>query len=89
MQYIIVLASLLSLTFAAPTTLDTRAGVCGGVRVPVCCQLDVLGLSDLNCANAGPVATTAEFKALCAQTGTTAQCCVGALGTNALFCTGA
>lgn len=38
---------------------------------------------------AGPVTTTEEFNALCAETGTSAQCCAVPLGGDALLCNGA
>ncbi|KAH7068686.1 fungal hydrophobin-domain-containing protein [Paraphoma chrysanthemicola] len=96
MHYTIAIASLLSLTSAAavtkryPATLvERQSGVCGALATPSCCQLDVLGVADLNCANAGPVSSTEEFKTLCAETGTSAQCCVLPLGGDALVCTSA
>jgi hypothetical protein len=117
MQFTLVLASLLSLTSAAaitkrhPATLvDRQSGVCGALRTPLCCQLDVLGVATLNCANgtvilsnlphkvrmnctdylsAGPVTSAEEFEALCAETGTSAQCCILPVGADGLLCTGA
>lgn len=53
-------SALLSLTSAAAinarsplsSKLVTRqASVCGALATPVCCQLDVLGVANLNCAN--------------------------------------
>jgi hypothetical protein len=38
---------------------------------------------------AGPVATTEEFEATCAATGTSAQCCLLAVGADGLVCTAA
>ncbi|KAF2690064.1 hypothetical protein K458DRAFT_328192, partial [Lentithecium fluviatile CBS 122367] len=66
-----------------------QSDVCGALQTPLCCQLDVLGVANLNCANAGPVETTEEFEALCAETGTSAQCCAVPLGADGLLCTGA
>ncbi|KAJ4381843.1 hypothetical protein N0V86_003208 [Didymella sp. IMI 355093] len=92
------LSALLSLTSAAAIgarssavgKLVARQGsVCGALATPVCCQVDVLGVANLNCENTGPVATTEEFTALCAETGTSAQCCALPLGADALLCTGA
>ncbi|KAF3040540.1 hypothetical protein E8E12_008867 [Didymella heteroderae] len=92
------LTSLLSLTSAAAISarspsvgkLVARQGsVCGALATPVCCQLDVLGVANLNCENAGPVSTTEEFTALCAESGTSAQCCALPLGADALLCTAA
>jgi hypothetical protein len=38
---------------------------------------------------AGPVETTEEFEATCAETGLTAECCVLAVGADGLLCTAA
>jgi hypothetical protein len=48
MQFTIVLATLLSLTSAAAVT-KRQSGVCGALSSPLCCQLDVLGVANLNC----------------------------------------
>jgi hypothetical protein len=52
------LTALLSLTSAAavikryPATLVSRqSGICGGLATALCCQTDVLGVANLNCAN--------------------------------------
>ncbi|KAJ4336807.1 hypothetical protein N0V87_005202 [Didymella glomerata] len=92
------LTALLSLTSAAAINarfpsvgklVARQAGVCGALATPVCCQLDVLGIANLNCENAGPITTTQEFTALCAESGTSAQCCALPLGADALLCTAA
>ncbi|KAI8935259.1 hypothetical protein NX059_007848 [Plenodomus lindquistii] len=88
MQFIVALAALLSTASAAAIT-ARQSGVCGPLATPSCCQLDLLGVANLNCENAGVVATTEEFEAVCAETGTSAQCCVLPLGADALLCTGA
>jgi hypothetical protein len=61
MQFTIVLATLLSVASAGaitkryPATLVERAaGVCGGLATALCCQTDVEGVADLNCANGKP-----------------------------------
>jgi hypothetical protein len=54
MQFTVVFATLLSLTSAAavPAKLVMReSGVCGALSSPLCCQLDVLGVANLNCEN--------------------------------------
>ncbi|RYO71905.1 hypothetical protein AA0113_g1698 [Alternaria arborescens] len=87
--------ALLSLTSAAavtkryPATLvERQSGICGGIATPLCCQTDVLGVANLDCANAGAgIKTTEEFKAACAEDGTTAQCCIAPLGSDGLICT--
>ncbi|EAT86290.1 hypothetical protein HBI56_099580 [Parastagonospora nodorum] len=96
MQFTIILTTLFSLTSAAavqkryPATLvERQSGVCGGLATPLCCQTDVLGAANLNCANAGVVETTEEFQASCAEDGTTAQCCIVPLGADGLLCTAA
>jgi hypothetical protein len=64
MQLIIVLANLLSFTSAAaiPTKLMTRqSGVCGALSTPLCCQLDVEGVANLNCEN-GTLTTYKELE---------------------------
>jgi hypothetical protein len=50
--------ALLSLTSAAavtkryPATLvERQSGICGALATPLCCQTDVLGVANLNCAN--------------------------------------
>ncbi|KAF2849918.1 hypothetical protein T440DRAFT_362927, partial [Plenodomus tracheiphilus IPT5] len=85
---VITLAALLT-TASAAAIAPRQSGVCGALATPLCCQLDVLGVANLNCENAGTVATTEEFTALCAETGTSAQCCVLPLGADGLLCTGA
>jgi hypothetical protein len=53
------ISALLGLTSAAAISarapsvgkLVARAGVCGGISTPVCCQLDALGVANLNCDN--------------------------------------
>ncbi|KAL1801465.1 hypothetical protein ACET3X_001807 [Alternaria dauci] len=91
------MTALLSLTSAAAVTkrytatlVERASGICGGLATPLCCQLDVLGVANLNCANAGTgIETTEDFEAVCAESGTTAQCCVLPLGADGLLCTGA
>ncbi|KAF2247939.1 hypothetical protein BU26DRAFT_565362 [Trematosphaeria pertusa] len=103
MQFTLALTSLLSLTSAvaimerSPAKLSgrsagklvARAGVCGPLQTPLCCQLDVDGVANLNCENAGDVSTTEEFEATCAETGLTAECCVLPVGADGLLCTAA
>jgi hypothetical protein len=52
------LTALLSLTSAAAVTkrysatlVERKSGICGGLATPLCCQTDVLGVANLNCAN--------------------------------------
>ncbi|PSN73566.1 hypothetical protein BS50DRAFT_629576 [Corynespora cassiicola Philippines] len=61
--------------------------VCGGDRTPLCCQLDVDGILNLSCEDAGQVHSTEHFIATCAETGRTAECCTLATGTEGLLCT--
>ncbi|KAF2116292.1 fungal hydrophobin-domain-containing protein [Lophiotrema nucula] len=103
MQFTVILTSILSVASAAaiterslPTKLFgrdagklVRRDVCGPLESPLCCQLDVEGVANLNCENAGSVSTTEEFEATCAETGLTAECCVLAVGTDGLLCTAA
>ncbi|KAF2739656.1 hypothetical protein EJ04DRAFT_519318 [Polyplosphaeria fusca] len=63
--------------------------VCGPLQTPLCCQLDVDGVANLNCENAGPVHSTEQFEATCAKTGLTAECCVLPVGSDGLICTAA
>lgn len=58
MQLTIALTTLLSLASAAAvkkrysaTLVERQSGVCGGLATPLCCQTDVLGAANLNCAN--------------------------------------
>lgn len=58
MQLTLTVTALLSVASAAavtkryPATLSTRqSGVCGALSTPLCCQLDVLGVANLNCEN--------------------------------------
>lgn len=58
MQFTVIVASLLSLTSAAAVTkryegklVARQSGVCGAISTPLCCQLDVLGVANLNCEN--------------------------------------
>ncbi|KAH7083408.1 hypothetical protein BKA63DRAFT_152658 [Paraphoma chrysanthemicola] len=58
MQFAFTIASLLSLASAAAVTkrypanlVERQSGVCGALATPLCCQLDVLGVANLNCAN--------------------------------------
>lgn len=46
------LASAAAVTKRHPATLVSRqSGVCGGIATAECCQLDVLGVVNLNCEN--------------------------------------
>ncbi|KAH7135881.1 fungal hydrophobin-domain-containing protein [Dendryphion nanum] len=103
MHFILPLTSLLTLTSAlvlvdrTPAKLSgpqagkliARSGVCGPLQTPLCCQLDVSGVANLNCENAAGVKTTEAFQATCAETGRTAECCVLAVGADGLLCTAA
>lgn len=61
MQFtIFTLTALLSLTSAAAVTkrypytatlVERQSEICGGLATPLCCQTDVLGVANLNCAN--------------------------------------
>jgi hypothetical protein len=58
MQFTIVLATLLSVASAgvmnkrySATSVASASGVCGGLATPLCCQTDVDGVADLDCAN--------------------------------------
>ncbi|KAF2816309.1 uncharacterized protein BDZ99DRAFT_376536 [Mytilinidion resinicola] len=53
----------------------TKRDICGGDTSPVCCQLDVEGVADLNCQSPGDVSTVAEFEDACAAKGLSAECC--------------
>ncbi|KAF2262741.1 hypothetical protein CC78DRAFT_569595 [Lojkania enalia] len=116
MQFSILLSSILSLASAAaisersPTKVSgrdagrlvQRDGPCSELYAPLCCQLDVSGVANLNCESVrdqashkslfyqiGDVETTEEFEAICAETGLTAECCVLAVGSDGLVCTAA
>ncbi|KAI4622404.1 uncharacterized protein J4E87_006346 [Alternaria ethzedia] len=101
MQFtIFTLTALLSLTsaaavtkrfpYAATSVQARQSEICGGLATPLCCQTDVLGVANLNCANAGAgIETTEDFQAACAEDGTTAQCCIVPLGADGLLCTAA
>jgi hypothetical protein len=101
-----LLALFLSTSLSSAASLRRQSGICGPLSTPLCCQLDVEGVANLNCENgtscidngrviradeatAGPVTSIEEFEATCAATGTSAQCCVLALGADGLVCTGA
>jgi hypothetical protein len=58
MQITIGLTTLLSVVSAAAVTkrysatlVERQSGVCGGLATALCCQTDVLGAANLNCAN--------------------------------------
>ncbi|KAI0583807.1 hydrophobin-like protein [Pyrenophora tritici-repentis] len=72
---------------AAAAIVPRQNGVCGPLTTPLCCQADVAGVANLACANAGIITTLDAFQAQCALTGTTAQCCLIALGSDGLVCT--
>ncbi|USW54052.1 Putative cerato-ulmin hydrophobin family, Hydrophobin superfamily [Septoria linicola] len=75
---------------AAPGALDKRqtaADICSS-GTPYCCQLDVLGVADVTCVDPpGNRANVTDFQDTCAETGTSAGCCVlGDVLTLALIC---
>ncbi|KAF2492116.1 hypothetical protein BU16DRAFT_620529 [Lophium mytilinum] len=96
MRFLLILSSALSLASAAAVTPRhpanlvggelTKRDVCGGDTSPVCCQLDVEGVADLNCQSPGDVATVAEFKNACAAEGLSAECCALVAGADGLVC---
>jgi hypothetical protein len=50
MQFTLILASIISLGYAAAVPQENPAtGICSGVAQPQCCALDVESLADLDC----------------------------------------
>ena len=68
MQFTLAFTALLSIASAAAVTkryeaklVSRQAGVCGALSTPLCCQLDVLGVANLNCEN-GMLPLTTSFR---------------------------
>ncbi|KAL1303034.1 hypothetical protein AAFC00_003346 [Neodothiora populina] len=72
-------------------TLDRRADLCGPLDTPMCCQTDVEGIADLNCASINSdITSTDQFVATCSAEGKSAECCtLSLLGSAGLLCSSA
>ncbi|KAE8443058.1 hypothetical protein EG329_002381 [Mollisiaceae sp. DMI_Dod_QoI] len=72
-----VFAGLFALSFASPARLNQRQAtlVCASGS-PQCCDVDVLGVADLDCSTPPSVPTTVDnFTAICAAIGKIDMCC--------------
>ncbi|RDW94503.1 hypothetical protein BP5796_00266 [Coleophoma crateriformis] len=85
------LSGLFASTLAMPATLlDTRqAGICSsGSATPLCCDVDVLGVADLDCSTPPtPPANITDFNDICAGIGKIDMCCILPILEQALLCT--
>ncbi|CAG8977881.1 hypothetical protein HYALB_00001758 [Hymenoscyphus albidus] len=80
---------LVAAAFAAPFDLESRqATLTGCTSTPQCCDVDVLGVADLNCEVPPVVPTSIQnFSDICASVGKQNMCCILPILDQALLCT--
>ncbi|KUJ20303.1 Bhp2, hydrophobin class II [Mollisia scopiformis] len=86
-----VLAGLFALAFATParhmTLADRQATLVCASGTPQCCDVDVLGVADLDCETPPTVPTTvANFTSICADVGKIDKCCLIPILEQGLIC---
>ncbi|PQE26870.1 hypothetical protein CJF31_00003587 [Rutstroemia sp. NJR-2017a BVV2] len=84
---IIAFTALITSTLAMPATLTTRqVGLCSA-GTPQCCDVDVLGIADLDCETPPSVPTDIEdFSSICATVGKIDMCCYIPILEQGLLC---
>ncbi|CAD6447151.1 3fbedf31-637c-4793-91c3-4276fea456bc [Sclerotinia trifoliorum] len=84
---IITFTSLLESTLAMPATLSPPQDSICATGSPQCCDVNVLGVADLNC-EAPPKAfkDVASFNKACATVGKINMCCILPILNQALLC---
>ncbi|KAM6478307.1 hydrophobin [Trichoderma sp. SZMC 28011] len=96
MQFLAVAALLFTAAFAAPST-EAPAGLArraeawcpkGLYGVPQCCDVDVLGVADVDCRSPPSAPSKCKsFQGACASIGLQPKCCVLPVAGVALLCT--
>ncbi|KAN0117318.1 hydrophobin 5 [Hyaloscypha variabilis] len=83
-----VLSGLVASSLATPASrIRRQADVVCGSGTPNCCDVDVLGIADLDCAVPSPVPTSVpDFQAICAAKGKIDMCCTIDLLEQGLLC---
>ena len=79
MQFTTAIVALFGASLVAAAPLEQRQlPVCSGLTTtPQCCDVDVLGVADLNCENPLSTPTDREtFTTICADVGKIASCCL-------------
>ncbi|EON67072.1 hypothetical protein W97_06189 [Coniosporium apollinis CBS 100218] len=80
------LSGLFAGSLAAPTIFSRQVGLCAS-GTPQCCDLDVLGIANLNCQTPPEVPTDIQsFNDICASVGQINQCCLLPILGQALLC---
>ncbi|TGO45144.1 hypothetical protein BCON_0418g00070 [Botryotinia convoluta] len=84
---IVSMTALFASAFAMPATLVSRQDTICSSGSPECCDVDVLGVADLDCVTP-PVAFTdaASFNKVCADVGKIDMCCVLPILEQGLIC---
>ncbi|KAF7868625.1 hypothetical protein EAF04_005156 [Stromatinia cepivora] len=84
---IITFTTLLTSTLSMPANLSPRQDFICSSGSPQCCDVDVLGVADLNCA-APPKAfhDVASFNKVCASVGKINMCCILPILGQGLLC---
>ncbi|CZR60837.1 related to trihydrophobin precursor [Phialocephala subalpina] len=86
------LASLLAVSFATPAhfsdgLVERQATLVCASGTPQCCDVDVLGVADLDCSTPPEVPTTvADFTSICAAIGKIDMCCLIPILEQGLIC---
>ncbi|KAK0101356.1 hypothetical protein ONS95_006531 [Cadophora gregata] len=85
---IFALSALFASSMAHPTFLEERQfPVCLGAGSPLCCDVDVLGVADLNCDTPpAAFATVQEFNDVCAGVGKMDMCCILPILDQGIIC---
>ncbi|CAG8956011.1 hypothetical protein HYFRA_00008867 [Hymenoscyphus fraxineus] len=80
---------LVAAVFAAPFDLESRqVTLTGCTSTPQCCDVDVLGVADLNCEVPPAIPTSIQnFSDICASVGKQNVCCILPILDQALLCT--
>jgi hypothetical protein len=85
-------AGLFTTTFATPAAhvdslVDRQATLVCASGTPQCCDVDVLGVADLDCSTPPSVPTTVDnFTAICADIGKIDMCCLIPILDQGLLC---
>ncbi|KAL3427981.1 fungal hydrophobin [Phlyctema vagabunda] len=86
----VTLFGLVASALAMPATLVTerQAGLCSSaLGTPLCCDVDVLGVADLNCETPPEIPTDlANFTDVCAAVGKIDMCCILPILEQGILC---
>ncbi|KAJ5054816.1 uncharacterized protein L3040_001080 [Drepanopeziza brunnea f. sp. 'multigermtubi'] len=84
---ILALSSLLTSSLAFPAMLNERQVALCSTGTPVCCDVDVLGVADLDCITPpGTPANVTDFNDLCAGVGKIDRCCILPILDQGILC---